>query len=253
MIHHVIAAIVFGLLLINGWVILLVEFPFSYLDMLLIAVSIIVMYILPVRKTFLYVVIIVLGYGGFLTGYALFHKVQPSEQMLYVYEHVLLTLFLTFLWVATNYLKNMQEEINRLRKNVKLLEKTKKNTGILTNREFLYEAKGILIAVRRKGEAWFITFEITYSEPYIMENLQEYIERAILAAIRQQFDIVTSQERSIFLILKDTDENGVHVVLERIKGKIKQELNLLYAPFDVSYERLLSEEVFERLKEGMES
>ncbi len=70
------------------------------------------------------------------------------------------------------------------------------------------------------------------------QNIKESLERATLATIRQKFDLATSTGQSIYLLLKDIDEEGVRLMMERYRDKVKQELNLLDSPYEVRKEQV---------------
>ncbi|MFP3514540.1 hypothetical protein SB775_34150, partial [Peribacillus sp. SIMBA_075] len=48
----------------------------------------------------------------------------------------------------------------------------------------------------------------------------------------------TSTGQSIYLLLKDIDEEGVRLMMERYRDKVKQELNLLDSPYEVRKEQV---------------
>ncbi|MFL0365622.1 hypothetical protein ACH0BF_21670 [Pseudobacillus sp. 179-B 2D1 NHS] len=229
------------LILANGWSIIYLELPFCEINIALAAVSILIMSLLHNRFVFLYAITVILSYGAFLTVYAFVNNQSSEKQMLYIYDHLLLTSFLLLFWILINYVKTISYENVFLKKQLSLLEKFDKKTSILTPHEFIYQAKWILRSAQRNGQAWMIKMTINYEGKYVKENLQEHLETIVLSSMRQQFDLVTAIPDQIYFILKDTDEAGVKIVLDRIEGKLKSELNTITLPYEVTVQHFKDE------------
>jgi len=243
---------IFGLLmllvLLNGWWIITADLPFSQIDLVLAGLSLIVMTILSSRFIFLYLAIIVLGYGGFLTGYSFWFNYTGTIQTQYIYDHLLVTSFLLLYWVLVHQMKTLAMENKELEKKVAKLEKIDKDTQILTPDEFLYQARYILSSTKRHGEAWLVEMDIYQKGVYTQDNLQEYLESIVLHSIRGQFDIVTAAPGKIYFILKDTDQAGIDIVFGRIATKRKEVLNLLEAPYDINFEIFTDEHQLDKVE-----
>ncbi|WLV24103.1 hypothetical protein QR721_10705 [Aciduricibacillus chroicocephali] len=243
---------VFGLLmllvLLNGWLILIADLPFSKIDFILAAMSLVIMTALPGRFIFLYLAIVVLGYGGFLTGYSFWFHETGTIQTQYIYNHLLVTSFLLLYWVLIYQIKALTTENDTLALRIAKLEKIDKDTQILTPDEFLYQARFILSSTRRHSEAWLVEMDIEEISEYAQENLQEYLEAIVLDSVREQFDIVTATPGKIFFILKETHENGVEIVLDRIRQKQKEALNLVNSPYTVHWGRFTDENQLENIE-----
>lgn len=236
---------VFGLLmllvLLNGWLISVADLPFSQTDFILAAISLIMMAILPGRLNFLYLVIVVLGYGGFLTGYSFWFGQTGTIQVQYIYDHLLITSFLLLYWVLVHLFKSLTNENQMLSNKVARLEKIDKDTLILTLDEFLYQARFILSSTRRSSEAWLVEMDVHSISEFAQTSLQEYMEMIVLNSVREQFDIVTASPGKIYFILKHTNEAGVNVVLDRVISKQKEVLSLVNPPYTVKYEQFTDE------------
>lgn len=247
--NHVLFGFLTLLVLANGWMIAIADLPFSQIDIALAVLSILVMTVLGKRFTFLYVALIILGYGGFLTGFSfLFHQ-TGTIQRAYIYDHLLVTSFLLLYWILIYQLKAVSDENMELKLQVAKLEKLDKDTQILTPDEFMYQARWILASTKRHGQAWLIVMVVDKRALYAQGALQEYLETAVLESIRVQYDIVTAVRNKIFFILKDTDEAGVSIVLERIRNKQKEQFNLITPPYDLHHELFEDESQLGRMEE----
>ena len=222
-----------------GYAIVFLELPFSQLLMIMTAISILVMTVLQERFIFLYAISFVLLYGAFLTVYAFINSVSSEVQLLLMYNHLLFTSFTLLYWILLNLIKTIGYENDELKLQIRLLEKYNGQTNILTPTEFIDQATWLLkTSERRKEEAWLIEITISYENKRIQRNLQESFERIALETIREKFDLVTSIDQVIYLLLKETNEKGVEIVLGRYQENLKTELNFVDTPFMVKKEQV---------------
>ncbi|MCH1624601.1 hypothetical protein [Fredinandcohnia quinoae] len=247
-----IIGLLINLILFNGWAIIHFELPFYKLDLAIAAISIILMSIIHNRFAFLYLITSTLGYGAFITVFAFVSNVSAKSQLDYIYEHLLVTSFLLLFWILIHYLKKISYENTSLKKQLALLEKYDKRTNILTPYEFIYQAKWIIKSAIRNGQAWLVKIEMTDNRKHTKKNLQEYLETIVLSSVREQFDIVTAVPKKIFFILKDTDETGVKIVLNRVQDKLKTELNTISPPYEVKIEHIKDETTLAVVEEELQ-
>jgi len=241
------------LTLLAGWGMMTADLPFTQVDIILAAVSLIVMSLLPNRFVFVYLVAAVLGYGGFLTAYAFLNNQTGPIQYEYIYDHLLFTAFLLVFWVLTYLVKSISQENSSLKLQVARMEKLDKDTSILTPQEFIYQAKYILSDVKRnRGEAWLVELDLLTLSEYTQESLQDYLEAIVLASVRIQFDIVTATENKIYMILKNTDETGLLVVLGRIEEKQRELLNLIDKPYELVSQPFDDERLLSKIEEELQ-
>lgn len=227
------------LILVIGYAIIYLELPFSQVLMIITGISIFVMTILHDRFIFLYAISLVLVYGAFLTAYAFIYSLSSEVQMLLMYNHLLFTSFTLSYWILLNFIKTIGYENEELKHQIRLLQKYNGQTNILTVSEFIDQATWLLkTSERRKEEAWLIEITISYENNRTQRNLQESFERIALETIREKFDLVTSIDRVIYLLLKETNENGVEVVLGRYQQNLKSELNFVNIPIKVRKEQV---------------
>ena len=225
------------LLLANGWAILYFQLPFYQEAIIVAVISLLLMTFIHERFVFLYAMVLVISYATFLTVYSFIHHQPTSVQLLYVYDHLLLTSFILLYWILLNYTKKSGYENEALRQQVKLLQKYVSQTSILTVNEFMEQARWMLTSAKRsKQQVWLVEQTITYTNKYTEQNLLEKIGEIGLQSIRKQFDLITFHDEGIYLLLRDTDRDGVDVVLQRIEGKTKEALNFLQPPYEVKVE-----------------
>lgn len=239
-------------MLVTGWIYLYLELPFFELGFGLMGLSLLIMAFLRERFVFLYAIIIVLGYGAYLTTYAFSQNHQNEIQILYIYSHLLVTSFVFLYWILLTLLKQTYYENDELRKKVKLLEKYSPNTKVLTNNEFRDQARHMFKLVERhKEEAWLITLNLVYENKKVRENLQDSIERVTLETIRQEYDLVTGTEGRIYILLISTTIEGAQVLVSRLRDNLKDELNLINQPYEVEYTLYEEISLMDNLMGGM--
>lgn len=234
--NHLRASLLVLLVLFVGWTITMADLPFSETDCALAFVSIVLMSLMPDRFIFAYIVFILLGYGGFLTFWTFTHYNASVSQMHYMYEHLLVTVFLLASWALMHLIKSLTRENELLKLQVAKLEKLDSQTNILTPQEFIYQAHYVLSDVNRKGEAWLVEIDLLPQPGTVKESLQESLEAIVLESVRLNFDLVTATDSKIYIILKNTDESGLQIVLNRIEHHCRQQLNFLNAPYTLHYE-----------------
>lgn len=227
----VLGVLILGIL-INGWAIAYLALPFYQIVLAIGALSILIMTLLHDRYLFLYAITIALAFGVFLTAYSFTNQKTPEMQMLYMYDHLLLTSLVLMYWILLNFIKKIGYENKELKQQVKLLQKYNGVTKLLTLTEFTEQAQWLLkSSERNKEEAWFVKIDIHYPNKRTKANLQEDLERLALQTIRQKFDLISSNSGAIYIVLKDTHAEGTQRMLERFQEKVRSELNFIEPPF----------------------
>lgn len=237
----IIATLLLGILM-NGWTIAFLKLPFYQAVLLIGGLSIVIMSIIHERLVFLYAITVTLSFGAFLTIHAFAFQRASEIQLLYIYNHLLLTSFLLMYWVLMNLIKKIGYEYTELKQQVQLLQKYTGITKLLTMTEFNEQAQWLLkSSERNKEEAWFVKIVITHSAKRTKENLQEELERLALLTIRQKFDLITRDKEVIYLLLKNTHAEGAERVLERLSKKVQEALNFIEPPFTSIKEQVIDE------------
>lgn len=230
-------------ILTTGWAMLYWNAPFQSVSLVICAVSTIIMVIIHERFVFLYAVTASLLFGGFLTVYAFTRQQNSDVQLLYMYEHLLLTGFLLLYWILMNSVKKVSYENSELKQQVQLLQKYNGTTKLLTQREFFDQAQWLMnSSARNQEEVWFVEILLLDRNKRLKLNMQETFEKLALQTIRQKFDLITSNSGTIHLLLKNTEAAGVQKVLERFSERVRAELNLVELPYTIRKERVVDED-----------
>ena len=244
--------IVFSLILLgmlaSGWAIMYFQFPYYQVILMAGGTSLVLMTLLHERFIFLYAVMVALALGAFLTIDAFNRNLDPASQLQYMYSHLLFTAFLLLFWILLNILKNVGYENSELKAQVQLLQKYNGKTHVLTVPEFKEQASWLLKASERNGEeAWLLKINLAPPNRRTKENLTEMFETAALRTIRHKFDLVTSGNGIIFLLLKNTHAQGVERVLERFWEKAQPEVVFQEPPFTTEKSRIVDVKQLGRL------
>lgn len=234
----IISVLMLGLLT-NGWAVFYFTLPF-YKELIVIgAFSLLIMAAINERFVFLYAITISLVYGAFLTAISFAQQLSGEIQIRYIYSHLLFTSFHLIYWIMMNLLKNIGYQNSELKQQVKLLQKYRKVTKVLTLTEFKDQAEWLLkSSTRNQEEVYFLKYIVDYPKKKVKQNLQETLEKVALQSIRQKYDLVSSETGSIYLLLKNTSLAGTEVVKERFWEKSHAELNFVDPPFKVEKEQV---------------
>lgn len=215
-----------------GATILYTQLPFYKETLLLIVLSIVVIPFLSERFIFLYTIIVMLGFGIFLTSYAFIHKNQEHIQIDYMYIHVLLSAFLVTYWVLNVYIKRIVQENDLLQHKLTVLQRYEVHTHLLTTSEFKERAKILYQSAQRRNEQlWLLSLYIRRTDNRILQSVRERIGKIALESVRAEFDIVTANHKTIIILLQNTNEEGVQVVEKRIRHRTRAIFNNVEYPF----------------------
>ena len=232
-------------------VIFLTELPFYKLALVLIASSILLLSFTNIKFLFPIIITVILGFGAFLTGYAFFSAHQENIQFYFMYIHLLLTAFLLLYWVLVYYLKKTVNESNQLSEKVKLLEKYDVSTKLLTKHEFLDQSKIVQKgAIRRNESLWLLVLELNLENKNTLSTLKHKLSQIVFSSIREEYDFVTATNKGILILLQNTNENGVAVVLDRIHSKSHTVFNQIQPPYQYKHRQISSiDQIIEEVEE----
>lgn len=218
--------------LLNGWLVVYLALP-NYLALIVVGLlSLVIMSVLNERYVFLYAITMILLYGAYLTATAFGQSLPEGMQVQYMYSHLLFTSFHLIFWMLMNSVKKIGYQNTDLQHQIKLLQKYRKGTQILTLTEFKDQAEWLLKSTSRNGkESYFLKIEVHSSKRKTKQNLQEMLEKAALQSIRQKYDLVSSELGTIYFLLKDTHQEGADIVMERFREKSRAELNFITPPY----------------------
>lgn len=231
------------LLLANGWMIVYFQLPFYQLSMGMLAVSLLIMSMIHERFVFLYAITLVIGYAAFLTIYSFIGNHPPDIQLLYIYDHLLFASFIIIFWILNNLIKRISYENEELKEKVEQLTKRRLDTKVLTINEFLEQTKWTLTSTRRnQKQAWLVELRITEKNKRTRKVVREKVEELGLSSIRNNFDLITASDTDVFILLRDTEREGVSIVLNRIEERSKEIFNYLEVPYDIETMQVNTEE-----------
>lgn len=241
MLKNLTMPILLVLILAIGWVILTLRLPFYQETIFIIIISLLIMTIINEKFIFGYTISIILVYGAVLTLEAFLNNQSGDMQLLYIYAHLLVTSLLVLYWILLDQLKNIGTENIDLKRQIQVLKRYTNHTEILTINEFMERASWLLkTSERQKKEAWLVEIIIKFPNKLTQENLRESLEYLAGKAIRQKYDLVTSTDNSIILLLQNASENGVKIMLERYYDQVKSELNLIKPPYTIQKKLITS-------------
>ncbi|TGB02469.1 hypothetical protein [Halobacillus salinus] len=225
------------------------DLPFTNEVLVMSAVSVVVMSALRKPLTFLYAITMILGFGLFLIVYAFLNDyTSNSIQAALISIHLLFTGILILSWILFSYIKKLGNQMDVLHAQVKWLQRYDKETNVLTKREFQERAKWVMTSVKRnQSEAWLVDLKVKENQPYVEKNIQMTVEEASKNSIRHHFDLITSANNHVYLLLKDTKGEGVDIVIERINQHIRERFKLLDSPFTVEKTIVKDEEFLEQI------
>ena len=226
-------------LLTNGWAVIYFTLPF-YKELIVIGVfSLLIMTAINERFVFFYAITMSLLFGAFLTSISFAQQLTGEIQIRYIYSHLLFTSFHLIYWIMMNLLKNIGYQNSELKQQVKLLQKYRKVTKVLTITEFKDQAEWLLkSSARNQEEVYFLKYEVNYKKKKVKQNLQETLEKVALQSIRLKYDLVSSETGFIYFLLKNTHQAGSEIVTERFWEKCHAELNFIEPPFTVEIEQV---------------
>ncbi|WP_080845802.1 hypothetical protein [Cytobacillus gottheilii] len=232
-------------------VIFLTDLPFYKLALILIASSILLLSFSSIQYLFPIIISVILGFGAFLTGYAFLAAHQENIQIELMYIHLLLTAFLLLYWVLVHYLKKTVNESNQLYEKVKSLEKYDVTTKLLTTHEFLDQSKIVQKGAARRNESlWLLVLELNHEKKTTLATLKHKLSQIVFSSIREEYDFVTATNKGILILVQNTNENGVEVVLQRIHSKSHTVFNQIRPPYQYKCLEIISiQQIIEEVEE----
>lgn len=249
-VNIVISSLIICLIVAAG-TIFYTNLPYSTETLIMISISVLIMGIIPNKFIFLYGIIVILSFGTFLTFEAFINTTAQAQQVTYMYIHLLATSFLLLYWILLQYIKKIGNQNKQLKDQIKLLEKYDNQYKVLTNHEFIEEAKMIFnIASRRNEELWLLKVHINSQNKFTDQSLKEELSKIVLDSTRNGFDIVTIKNFSIYIILQNTHETGVEIVKKRIHSKAELFFDKKIIPFYLSHQLVYTiDEIIDELEE----
>ncbi|AQQ54026.1 hypothetical protein [Planococcus lenghuensis] len=227
------------LILGAGWALIFTGLPFWRELTAVSVISLLIMAAIHERFVFLYAMSAILSYGAFLAFYVFVTTEEPANELPLIYSHLLFTGFLLLYWVLLNAVKQLGYEQDELKRQISLLQKYTGESELLTVHEFIEQAAWLMkSSERHQEEIWFLELALIQDGTGAQRSVMDTMERTIQHTIRQKYDLATSMDDTLYLLLKDTNAAGVQRVVERFQENLQQELNLLEPPYQVKKAQL---------------
>lgn len=213
-------------------VIFIASFPYIEKALALIFISLMLMSFLSEKFLFLFMIAIVIAFGAFLTIVAFLTEQNENQQVSFMLLHLLVTICLLLNWILMYVIKSTESENKGLTEKVHMLQKHMSGSQLLTNHEFIEQAKRILRGTsRRDEEAWLLELHLTLTNKHTKKSYREVMEQLAFKSIRDEYDLVTSTESTILVLLQNTSQAGVDIVKRRIENESKSSFNDIYPSF----------------------
>lgn len=150
------------------------------------------------------------------------------NQLNFIASQTILIVLAVIIWIESIYFKKILDENERLEKRVQELEKFVGNTKVLTRTEFLDTANLLNKSSKRRGEQLgLIIFKMKPFDGKIPSSIIEIMGKTIAETIRSEFDAVGLIKRdTLAVLLQNTNIDGVNIVFERVKTKLKEAYNI---------------------------
>ncbi|TYR78651.1 hypothetical protein FZC66_18815 [Priestia megaterium] len=222
-------------------------------DLIILSVSVLLMSLFTSSRNYLYVLAISLLLGFSFLFYAFFQKSESHIQVNLMIQHLLITTSLVLIWLLFAHIRRIYEENVTLKQQVNELKKFEHLPHLLSYSEFINRASVIMTGVKRRGEeSYFIRVHASASDE-VKGSVIHVVTEAILQTVRADFDLVTLiHDQEILIFLQNTNEEGCHIVLNRLSKTLRSQFNVIELP--ISYEFLKAgEDVVETLHELVSS
>lgn len=222
----------FLLIGMNGFGIYVLEFPFYEEILIVTMISIILLSLIPEKYVFVLSINLILSYGLFLVIHAIVNnQTSTKTQMLYLFSHLLFTSVILMCWILLNYIKKTGTEYEALKLENTTLKKYKTGTDILTIPGFNEQAKWVIADSKiNQTEAWFLKLKVTNKHPKIKSQIQKSLENTATSLVRKHYDLLTSTDGHIYILLKNASQEYVDDITESFFYKIREKFNLLEPP-----------------------
>ncbi|GAB7055289.1 MULTISPECIES: GGDEF domain-containing protein [unclassified Paenibacillus] len=153
----------------------------------------------------------------------------------------------TAVWLLIYHINQLRERLLALQKEVESLRKLEPVTGVLTFAEFMERAKLLFSGMKRRKETgYYIICELhmdSKDPQYKKRVVYEKMMAKLLDSTRKNYDLVGNYggHRAIIL-LTNTNQSGVEVVLDRFYKKIAEDRSLKPELFDITVNELAIDE-----------
>ncbi|MEQ2529286.1 hypothetical protein WMO40_21655 [Bacillaceae bacterium CLA-AA-H227] len=172
--------------------------------------------------SFAILIAIILGLAFYNVGTSWYFAWDISKQGINIAVQALLSFAALMAWIYGYTVRKNSKVLQALNSELLRLRKYEEHTGILTLNEFLEQAEILFTGMKRRKETGFLVhILIKESKEYKQRILRDKLSKAVLESIRAKYDLAGQLHPSaIILYLHNTTEQGVEIVMERLKGKL---------------------------------
>ncbi|KOO50365.1 hypothetical protein [Priestia koreensis] len=218
--------IVAGLMLIMLLTIAYLPLERAVINYIMIFAYILVLLSVNSSKSFIALLVMVLGYGFALTFYCYKAGFTGGIQAQFVVLHLFLTASLLLLWILFYHVKRLIKKVNTLEAQVQNLEKYEDVPNLLSENEFVSQAQLLITGTKRRNESSYLLKVQSTHQNETSKSTLYTATKICLEMLRNNYDLVTRYEDQMLLIfLQNTDESGAQVVINRMKEKLKIEFS----------------------------
>lgn len=141
---------------------------------------------------------------------------EPASSLASIGTYFLLTIFQFSLWVVSEQVKLLEEEMGRLELQRRSLMEKGGELRALELQEFVEQALWMLKTNKRKERTWLM--EVT---PFANCPVQAAeLEQAALQSIVRERDLVTSLKGAVYVLVKETGEESIQPLLKRFEQEM---------------------------------
>lgn len=243
--------LLFFSIMLNIFGIYFLEFPFYQEILIITIISLVILSLIPERYVFVFSINVIVGYGLFLIIHAVMNnQTSINSQMLYLLSHLLFTSVILLSWILLNYIKKTGEEIKALKLENTKLKKYKVGTDLLTIQGFNEQAQWVLADSKiNQTEAWMIDLKVTKKHPKLKSQIQKSLEDTAQSLTRERYDLITSTNGRIYILLKNVNRDYVDEITESFFQKIRDKFNLIEPPVFIET-RLVEEDIIQVSSKG---
>lgn len=172
------------------------------------------------RKT----IIIVLLVGAILMIPMFINEEALNMQIKYILIYILYTFVQFLLWYIIYTTKDLNKEVNELRKKSYKRHGIGEKKLILSQEEFEIRKEFVIVGAQRRNEvAYEVAIKIKPTKQKVyFESLVDTIGESIVESTRANYDVLGKlNDDTYILILQNMDEEKFEIVLNRIIFKLK--------------------------------
>ncbi|MDF1507039.1 GGDEF domain-containing protein [Robertmurraya sp. DFI.2.37] len=225
--------------------------PFFITMLIVMAVMGVITMLVRTMYSFAILITFILIIAFYNVGISWFMQWDMKQQGVNIGTQSLFSFAALMAWMSGYAIQKNQETLISLNTELALLRKYEEYTGLLTFNEFIEQAQILFTGMKRRKEHGFLVYiGIKENTPFKQRILKEKLTSVLLTSIRTKFDLVGQLTPvKLILFLNNTTEDGVEIVINRIKENLQQE-NLEDGEFSFTVEAVadLWEVVIQRIQ-----